>query len=315
MGTANYKICPHCGSVNKANTKFCEDCGNKLFSESDIIDGDKYEGKYENSFCIKCGQSLPIGAKYCSNCGNPTEIVNEEKVERETVFEGKIHKCPNCGEILNSFLANCPSCGWEVRDAKATDSVKEFARKLELIEAKKMPYFEGRPSIMKSLLGRDFRDEDDEKAARRDFEKQKALEKETLIKSFVIPNTKEDIYEFAILAMSNMSTDDDSTEVWVTKLEQAHKKARILFEDTYEFKQIDRLYIEYYEQQQKKTQRKFRRSLFCGILCITGILVFIIGYFLGSASGDEDSPFYMMGMMGFLVMEGGALLYLMHKDK
>jgi len=31
------------------------------------------------------------------------------KVRRE------IYKCPSCGEILKSYTANCPACGFELR--------------------------------------------------------------------------------------------------------------------------------------------------------------------------------------------------------
>ena len=34
--------------------------------------------------------------------------------------------CNNCGKELDSFTVVCPACGCEIRDKKATDSVKEF---------------------------------------------------------------------------------------------------------------------------------------------------------------------------------------------
>ena len=51
-------------------------------------------------------------------------------------------KCPNCGEVLESFLTVCPSCGYEIRDAKSSTSVRELAQKLENISAQKMQDFE-----------------------------------------------------------------------------------------------------------------------------------------------------------------------------
>ena len=122
-------------------------------------------------FCVNCGEKLKDGAKFCYGCGSPVSVIkqeiheqehkveepkgeattaeklddsentstrtrveDEELTERKVVYEGKIHKCPNCGEVLGSFQATCPTCGHEVRDAKNSYSVREFAAKLEEIE-------------------------------------------------------------------------------------------------------------------------------------------------------------------------------------
>ena len=55
------------------------------------------------AFCINCGQELTEGAKFCANCG---KVVNGENPtpQRKTVYEGQIHKCPNCGEVLGAFV-------------------------------------------------------------------------------------------------------------------------------------------------------------------------------------------------------------------
>ena len=114
-------------------------------------------------FCINCGQQLLDGAKFCANCGKAVGASQNETTEqRKTVYEGEIHKCPNCGEILSSLSVICPSCGYEIRGNKASNSVKEFAMQL----------------------------------ANAENDKQKI----TLIQSYPIPNNKEDILEFLILA-------------------------------------------------------------------------------------------------------------------
>lgn len=65
------------------------------------------------------------------------------------VYEGKVHKCPNCGDLIDSFHAICPTCGYEIRNAKSSSVVREFAEKLELISSQRMPPFEEKRSIMK----------------------------------------------------------------------------------------------------------------------------------------------------------------------
>ena len=133
-------------------------------------------------FCMHCGQELLAGAKFCSSCGTPT---SQTDTKRETVYEGIIHKCPNCGEVLNSFVSNCPSCGYEIRGSKNSFAVCTLVSKLEEIEAQRP---EGKQS---KGLGLSKTDE----------------QKINLISNFPIPNTKEDLYEFLILAASNINAD------------------------------------------------------------------------------------------------------------
>ena len=52
------------------------------------------------AFCVNCGQQLGEGAKFCTNCGQTVTTHKTESSERKTVYDGEIHKCPNCGEHL-----------------------------------------------------------------------------------------------------------------------------------------------------------------------------------------------------------------------
>lgn len=146
------------------------------------------------AFCINCGHELADDANFCGNCGKAV-CENFAATQRKTVYEGELHKCPSCGEILNSFLPVCPSCGHELRGVKTSSSVKEFAQKLELASS----------------------------------EHQTIL----LIKNFPIPNTKEDIYEYMILAASNITSNvkRDIFDAWKVKFEQSYQKATLLLKN------------------------------------------------------------------------------------
>ncbi len=61
------------------------------------------------AFCVNCGQQLGKGAKFCTNCGQTVTSYKTESSERKTVYDGEIHKCPNCGEIIDAFVTNCPA--------------------------------------------------------------------------------------------------------------------------------------------------------------------------------------------------------------
>lgn len=142
------------------------------------------------AFCIHCGRELADGARFYANCGTSvTAEPNQDKKgdQQKTVYDGKIHKCPNCGEQLDSFTATCPVCGYELRGTQVTSCVHELSKKLE---------------------------------------KTDSLEKKIeLISNFYIPNTKEDIYEFFILAYSNITAGAYGVDAWNVKLEQAYLKA------------------------------------------------------------------------------------------
>lgn len=80
------------------------------------------------AFCSNCGKELSVGAKFCFECGAPVDKANE--TVRRTVYSGEIHKCPSCGEILQSMTAICPSCGYEINSAKLSSALKEFIEEI-----------------------------------------------------------------------------------------------------------------------------------------------------------------------------------------
>lgn len=196
----------------------------------------------KSMYCCNCGEKLMPNSKFCNYCGTPTnsleneenaveekkKISREELTERKMVYDGKIHKCPNCGEVLDSFIANCPACGYELRDSKNSSAVEELSRKLEEIEEKR-----DRSKVSTKILGAfnlsDGLTKTDE-------------QKISLIRNFPIPNTKEDLYEFLILSKSNIEIDAyENTQIksarlavsdaWKAKFEQAYQKAKLLFKN------------------------------------------------------------------------------------
>ncbi len=168
------------------------------------------------AFCINCGKSIADGTKYCPACGASQEGTTHCN-QRRTVYEGEIHKCPNCGEIINAFTPNCPSCGHEIRETQNSKTVREFSQMLSTFNSKEQII--------------------------------------TAVKSFPIPNAKEDIMEFIILAASNIDpnqfysfldmnekTDEKAVAyAWFAKLEQAYEKAEICVTDARDLATIKKL--------------------------------------------------------------------------
>lgn len=229
------------------------------------------------AFCVQCGQQLAEGVRFCANCGTP--VGKEGRTQRETVYEGNLHKCPNCGEILKSFTTNCPACGHEIRSGRTTNSVRELSQKLERLEAMRPPK---KPKSMfaQAFSGGQLQHIDEQKV--------------DLIKNYTIPNTKEDILEFIILAASNIDlkvyglnsqqyqvykpAQRELSDAWLSKLEQADQKAEILFGGTSEYSRVRSVY----EKKLKEIKRKKLEMplLIIGILAATFIPLILCGIFL-----------------------------------
>lgn len=208
-------------------------------------------------YCSNCGQKVDDGAKFCSNCGTPISIFSANtQTQRKAAYDGVIHKCPNCGEILNSFTSKCPACGYELRGTTAANSVKELYKNIQ--EAKS-----------------------DSEVVR-------------LIKVFPVPNNKEDILEFMILASSNFNeeayvehlTEENISAAWFSKIEQCYKKANLSLsnEDMLKVNEIysaitERVVLakkkasqKHISQQSKVTAREFKKSKFRIVLVAFSVI-------------------------------------------
>lgn len=204
------------------------------------------------AFCVNCGCQLPEGAKFCSNCGSATGNINNETTRRKTVYDGELHKCPNCGELINAFVTVCPSCNYEFRGNRASSTLKEFTEKLEKIE--KTRETQKLHSLIGMLYGSSSQlNKTDE-------------QKISLIRSFSIPNTKEDIFEFIILAASNIdlklygfsgsslitTSQRAVSDAWLAKFEQAYEKASFSFGNSSDFAGIKDIYCKKMKQLKRK---------------------------------------------------------------
>ena len=224
-------FCKSCGARNNVGARFCQNCGTLL-----NLDDKEIKKDTQHIFCKNCGSKNNIGARFCQNCGilldDESNLGQTERPEqgeqyqqsvyseRRQEFAGKIIKCPNCGEILESFLTACPFCGYEIRGTVNSTSIQEFAIKLE-----------------------------------RETSRQGKI---TIIRNFPIPNTKEDVFEFLILAASNVSSnlDNDISNAWQSKAEQAYQKAKLLFRNRDEFTYIQSIYNQVMEKLDKARKAK-----------------------------------------------------------
>lgn len=222
------------------------------------------------TFCTNCGCSVNEHANFCPRCGvsirKDYSINSDGFSERKVTYDGEIKKCPNCGEILKSFTPNCPSCGYELRNSRTTNYILDFSRKLEAAATSK--------------------------------------QKDDLIRHFVMPNTKEDIYEFMILAASNLETGGDNTDAWLVKLEQAYQKAKYIFGDSPEIKPISNIYNNatkrYSKIKFKQKSKSFGTFLvkhWRGVISTILGIIAIIFCMIGAKDIDRNYTWLALGMM------------------
>ena len=191
------------------------------------------------AFCSKCGKEMEDGAAFCGSCGaeiGAPEQKNDGK--RKITFDGEVHKCPNCGEVLKGFESVCSACGFEIRGVKTSETVAEFSEKLEKTEAVKG----GTAWIAHQAFG--------EGDTLSPVDEQKV----NVIKNYPIPNTKEDIKEFMILAATNLDpalyattskiAKKALTSAWRMKMEQAFQKAKMSFGGSSDFNSVQKIYKE-----------------------------------------------------------------------
>lgn len=188
------------------------------------------------AYCINCGKKLVEGAKFCAECGKAVNDNNSTN-QRKTVYDGEIHKCPNCGNTIDLSAVTCELCGFRLNGKEAIFSAKDFQQQLLEIE---------RTRQNKKLAWGEHPDQLD------------ATDKQiiALIKAYPIPNTIEDIVEFMHLAVSNIDIKKSNksawntifgtvftdgmreraiSDAWVGKLQSVYSKAELYFPTEPEF--------------------------------------------------------------------------------
>ena len=199
-------------------------------------------------YCMNCGNELLDNAKFCPECGTP--VGKADNVNKTDSVSNDNHgKCPLCGSVAKSFQVICPYCGYEFKN-ELPSAVVKFSEQLTVLEAE-------RKGENTSANG--------EKYSGLKFKTVDKAEKDilALIRNFNVPNTIEDVFEFMILASSNIIIPNKSTnkneknrilernEAWMVKVEQTYQKGKISFEKEKEFDRI----VELYETAKLKAER------------------------------------------------------------
>ncbi|MBQ8944089.1 MAG: zinc-ribbon domain-containing protein [Clostridia bacterium] len=225
-------------------------------------------------FCSFCGNQVKDTAKFCTSCGNSLIKKTDNTVNNQSntiqplqnsafinapvkhtpaprQISADMSNCPFCGAALSSFSLSCPACGSEVRGRTVNTACRQLLEKLNEIEANK-------PRLRNSRINQDIK-----------------RRKEEVIQHFIIPNNKEDILEFLLLAQSNLpcSLSDFMYEpecyieedVWAKKYDEVYRRASLFLKDDPDFKIVNReremIEKEIAEHQEKRRLEEEKRRL------------------------------------------------------
>lgn len=287
-------FCGRCGSQLNENSKFCPNCGTPVPTQDKMksVQSGTFipvENKTNNPLAGGAPGSVPEKTNIQNS---PSSSVTQKKPDnmsqetRKEVFSGVVHKCPHCGTVLDGFVVTCPGCGYELRAENSLSSVKDLSQKLEMLEQQRQT-----PGAKESL-------KDSFKSAFLGVPQVDAVyaAKATAIMSYPIPNTKEEILEFVVLASSNISpeiiagaTRGDANQVqqyqkmlveqnaWVSKMEQAYKKAQLSFPTDPVFLQVKQIY----ESKTNEINKAKKRNSLKMVLLVGGILLFCVLMIVG----------------------------------
>lgn len=168
---------------------------------------------------------------------------------------GDIRKCPSCGAMIESFQTKCSECGYEFRNVGTVTSAQKLFDLLQEAEMRKTDRISAYNiekerrlqelsvrhnsdgSLVKILGGKsrkEIQDEEREVLIRELNDNLKKLEQSaeqeqmTIIKSFPVPNTAEDLIELLAMATSNAYDNDGyiglKEEAWIQKTDQIYQK-------------------------------------------------------------------------------------------
>lgn len=163
------------------------------------------------------------------------ELQKAEKSAPKSTKFGDVRKCPVCGTLLPSVAAVCPDCGYEMSGIDSVMSSKLLAEQIakiendynEKINSAKDPAISLNPF---DILGE--RDMDSKEDKEWKLKKQKIeLISKTII-TFPIPNTKADLFEFAITMRTKMLSPGvyrEEAEAYFIKYNEVLLKMRSLF--------------------------------------------------------------------------------------
>lgn len=252
----NVILCPQCSAELIRFSKFCPECGSALFDSSQSNHPatppnqsanrpDIYASQQDTFTNVFTASQVESIISAVTKSTNQTSSPNQEQTSHTHIYDGVVHKCPNCGEVIDPTDAVCDSCGFRVAGRSSSASAQLFSQQLLLIEQQR-PTKNALDNLVEAFVGSD----DETNITKQKIE---------LIKTFPIPNTVEELTEFMFMADANINvkyskkrtflstnyegtTEKKISDAWISKMKQIYSKAKMAFSDDPIFQQIEEIY-------------------------------------------------------------------------
>ncbi|MBK7888520.1 MAG: hypothetical protein IPJ86_14945 [Bacteroidetes bacterium] len=159
-------------------------------------------------------------------------------IQQQSNKEGSIKKCPSCGASMGAFISKCKECGHEFRNVEASNSIKDLNKQLQDAAEK--------VRVEKEKMVVTWKNAHLKHPA--NIDKEISNLQVSIVTSFPILNTKEDILEFLATAVPQSNIEIRKfgpfnqiypgeegkvalKNAWRSKCEQIIMKARFLLKD------------------------------------------------------------------------------------
>lgn len=200
------------------------------------------------------------------------ELQKEEKEKAEKSAPksnkyGDVRKCPTCGSLVPALATSCPDCGYEFAGIESNLSSKELANKVEGIIEKYNKEI--------SLI-----DEQTDPNRKWELNKEKLYTVSQAVKSFSIPNTKADLFEFITSMQTKMLsayTSKIEGEAYFTKYNEAIIKSKAMCANDPMFANIISDYQNTVAQYEKVSKKQKSVGLKPVVKVLLGCLGIIVG--------------------------------------
>jgi len=193
-------------------------------AEAEGIDLDEFEMVLESRLFDK--------QKSINQQSPPPVSINQTDSQKSNKM-GDVKKCPSCGGIVETFITSCGDCGHSFNNIEAVSSAQKLHDQLQEIEKEERNRVRTKVSSLHSRLTGGAAEEIQ---ADRQMEERIKTRKASLISSFPIPNSKEDILEFLSMAIpeagkkpsffGRLGATGALYKAWLSKAEQIIMKAR-----------------------------------------------------------------------------------------
>lgn len=175
-------------------------------------------------------------------------------------WHGKVAKCPNCGAPVEPGIAKCTACGYAFSGLTANKSAQEFSKQLQIVEAKHKGTSQEEKTVKAEALS-------------------------TVIATFPIPTTKEDLLEFLLILktgfsnLPNINPDYIVKQAYRSKIKECIEKINMSFPNDSLFQKQIQEVEKAFEESDASLKKVYGCLTAFGIAIALFIILGILGVF------------------------------------